>query len=80
MNTRVKKNILMPIMRMENDGKQNKTARDLHCANDNKTVCEESTDCCICPLKSQNPNFACGLRIKPSNWKIKDYNEYNAFQ
>lgn len=45
-----------------------------------KTVCEESTDCCICSLKSQNPNFACGLRIKPSNWKIKDYNEYNAFQ
>ena len=36
MNTRVKKNILMPIMRMVNDGKQNKTARDLHCANDNK--------------------------------------------
>ena len=25
MNTRVKKNILMPIMRMVNDGKQNKT-------------------------------------------------------
>lgn len=45
-----------------------------------KTVCEESTDCCLCPLKSQNPNFGCGLRIKPSNWKIKGYNEYNAFQ
>lgn len=45
-----------------------------------KTVCEESTDCCLCSLKSQNPNFACGLRIKPSTWKIKDYNEYNAFQ
>lgn len=36
MNTRVKKNILMPIMRMVNDGKQNKTVRDLHRANDNK--------------------------------------------
>jgi hypothetical protein len=45
-----------------------------------KTVCEESADCCLCPLKSQNPNFACGLVIKPVNWKIKDYNEYNAFK
>lgn len=36
MNTRVKKNILIPIMRMVNYGKQNKTVRDLHRANDNK--------------------------------------------
>lgn len=45
-----------------------------------KTVCEESTDCSICPLKSPNSNFDCGLRDIPVNWKIKDHNEYNAFQ
>lgn len=45
-----------------------------------KTVCEESTDCCLCSLKSPNSNFDCGLRDIPANWKIKDYNEYNAFQ
>lgn len=45
-----------------------------------KTVCEESTDCCLCPLKSPSSKFDCGLRDHPANWKIKDYNEYNAFQ
>ena len=25
-------------------------------------------------------NANCGLRDIPVNWKIKDYNEYNAFQ
>lgn len=45
-----------------------------------KTVCEESTNCCLCPLKSPNSNFSCGLRTMPTLWKIKDYNEYNAFQ
>lgn len=45
-----------------------------------KTVCEESTDCCLCPLKSSSSKFDCGLRDHPTTWKIKDYNEYNAFQ
>lgn len=45
-----------------------------------KMVCEESVDCSRCPLKSPNSNFSCGLRTMPSLWKIKDYNEYNAFQ
>lgn len=45
-----------------------------------KTVCEESTDCCLCPLKSPSSKFDCGLRDHPTGWKIKDYNEYNAFQ
>lgn len=45
-----------------------------------KTVCEENTVCSRCPLKSPDPNFSCGLRIEPTYWKIKDYNEYNAFQ
>ena len=45
-----------------------------------KTVCEENTVCSRCPLKSPDPNFSCGLRIEPTFWKIKDYNEYNAFQ
>lgn len=45
-----------------------------------KAVCEESSGCDLCPLKSPNSNFDCGLRDIPVNWKIKDYNEYNAFQ
>ena len=45
-----------------------------------KTVCEENTVCSRCPLKSPNPNFSCGLRIEPTYWKIRGYNEYNAFQ
>lgn len=31
-------------------------------------------------LKSPTSNIRCGLRDIPVNWKIKDYNEYNAFQ
>ena len=45
-----------------------------------KKVSEESTDCYLCPLKSPHSNIRCGLRDIPANWKIKDYNEYNAFQ
>lgn len=45
-----------------------------------KMVCEGMSQCDICPLKSPNSNFDCGLRDIPVNWKIKDYNEYNAFQ
>ena len=45
-----------------------------------KTVCEESTCCSICPLKSPNPNFSGGLKTAPTLWKIKEYNEYHAFQ
>ena len=45
-----------------------------------KMVCEESVDCSRCPLKSPTSNIRCGLRDIPANWKIKDYNEYNAFQ
>lgn len=45
-----------------------------------KMVCEESVDCSRCPLKSPNSKFYCGLRDHPTSWKIKDYNEYNAFQ
>lgn len=45
-----------------------------------KAVCEESSGCDLCPLKSKDTNFSCGLRTLPTTWKIKDYNEYNAFQ
>nr|DAV21532.1 MAG TPA: hypothetical protein [Caudoviricetes sp.] len=45
-----------------------------------KMVCEGMSQCDLCPLKSPNSNFDCGLRDIPVNWKIKDYNEYNAFQ
>ena len=45
-----------------------------------KMVCEGMHQCDLCPLKSPNSNFDCGLRDIPVNWKIKDYNEYNAFQ
>ena len=45
-----------------------------------KMVCEGMSQCDLCPLKSPNYNFDCGLRDIPVNWKIKDYNEYNAFQ
>ena len=45
-----------------------------------KMVCEESVDCYRCPLKSPKFNIYCGLRTKPTLWKIKDFNEYNAFQ
>ena len=45
-----------------------------------KMVCEESADCSRCLLKSPNPNFSCGLKTAPTLWKIKEYNEYNAFQ
>lgn len=45
-----------------------------------KMVCEESVDCSRCPLKSSTSKFYCGLRDHPTSWKIKDYNEYNAFQ
>jgi hypothetical protein len=45
-----------------------------------KKVCEESVDCSRCLLKSPKFNLYCGLRTKPTLWKIKDYNEYNAFQ
>lgn len=45
-----------------------------------KMVCEGMYQCDLCPLKSPNSNFDCGLRDIPVNWKIKDYNEYNAFQ
>lgn len=45
-----------------------------------KMVCEGMSQCDLCPLKSPNSNFDCGLRDIPANWKIKDYNEYNAFQ
>lgn len=45
-----------------------------------KMVCEGMSQCELCPLKSPNSNFDCGLRDIPVNWKIKDYNEYNAFQ
>lgn len=45
-----------------------------------KMVCKESVVCSRCPLKSPNPNFSCGLKTTPTIWKIKDYNEYNAFQ
>ena len=38
------------------------------------------TECYLCPLKSPTSNIRCGLRDIPANWKIKDYNEYNAFQ
>nr|DAL94016.1 MAG TPA: hypothetical protein [Caudoviricetes sp.] len=45
-----------------------------------KMVCEESVECSQCPLKSPNHDFSCGIRPTPTLWKIKDYNEYNAFQ
>lgn len=45
-----------------------------------KMVCEESGGCSRCPLKSPKSNFSCGLKTAPTIWKIKDYNEYNAFQ
>lgn len=45
-----------------------------------KMVCEGMSQCDLCPLKSPNSNFECGLRDIPVNWKLKDYNEYNAFQ
>ena len=45
-----------------------------------KMVCEGMYQCDLCPLKSPNSNFDCGLRDIPVNWKIKDYNEYNALQ
>lgn len=45
-----------------------------------KMVCEGMSQCDLCPLKSPNSNLDCGLRDIPVNWKIKDYNEYNAFQ
>ena len=45
-----------------------------------KTVCEEMSRCDLCPLKSPYSNIRCGIRDIPANWKIKDYNEYNAFQ
>ena len=45
-----------------------------------KTVCEESDECCSCPLKSQNSNTSCGLRDMPFTWKINDHNEYQAFK
>ena len=45
-----------------------------------KMVCEGMSQCDLCPLKSPNSNFDCGLRDIPVNWKIKDHNEYNAFQ
>ena len=45
-----------------------------------KMVCEGVSRCELCPLKSTHSNILCGLRDIPANWKIKDYNEYNAFQ
>lgn len=45
-----------------------------------KKACQESFDCSRCPLKSPKFDFFCGLKTKPTLWKIKDYNEYNAFQ
>lgn len=45
-----------------------------------KMVCEGMSQCYLCPLKSPHSNIRCGLRDMPSTWKIKDYNEYNAFQ
>lgn len=45
-----------------------------------KMVCEGMSQCYLCPLKSPNSSIRCGLRDIPANWKIKDYNEYNAFQ
>lgn len=45
-----------------------------------KMVCEGMSQCDLCPLKSPNSNIHCGLRDIPVNWKLKGYNEYNAFQ
>lgn len=45
-----------------------------------KMVCEGMSQCDLCPLKSPNPNISCGLKTEPTLWKIKEYNEYDAFQ
>lgn len=45
-----------------------------------KKVCEGMEQCYLCPLKLPNSGFDCGLRCIPANWKINDYNEYQAFQ